>query len=148
MNLSVPSQLEHRLKIGEIASASGLPVKTIRYYEDIGLLTPTVLRAESGYRLFDPDVLERLAFIKQAQSLGLSLNDVKEILQVHDRGLLPCGAVKQHLEAKIQEITEKIQALLEQRSHLKTILKTWNDHPAFPAATPIICPNLQAQVDG
>lgn len=143
MNLPIPSQLEHRLKIGEIASASGLSVKTIRYYEDIGLLAPTVLRAESGYRLFEPEVLERLAFIKRVQALGLSLNDVKDILQVHDRGVLPCGEVKQHLEAKIQEIIEKIQALQDQRSQLETILATWNENPSLPASLPIICPNLQ-----
>lgn len=144
MNLPANGSLpEPRLKIGEVASTSGLSVKTIRYYEDIGLLTPTVLRAESGYRLFEAQVLERLAFIKRAQSLGLTLTDVKEILQVHDQGMLPCGEVKQQLQAKIQELTQKIAALQHQRSQLESILAGWNEHPSPAHSTPIICPNLQ-----
>lgn len=134
---------QHRLKIGEVASVSGLSVKTVRYYEEIGLLTPTVLRAESGYRLFEPSVLERLAFIKCAQALGLSLTDVKNILHIRDQGVLPCEEVKQHLQAKILEISAKINTLLEQRSQLETILAGWNEHPTVPNSTPIICPNLQ-----
>jgi len=144
MNLPAnDSVLEHRLKIGEVASVSGLSVKTIRYYEDIGLLTPTVLRSESGYRLFETQVLERLAFIKRAQALGLTLMDVKEILQIHDQGQLPCGEVKHHLQAKIQEITEQIDALVQQRSQLNSILSAWNEHPETSNSLPIICPNLQ-----
>ena len=57
-----------RLKIGQVSTKSGLPVKTIRYYEEIDLLSPNVERSEAGYRLFDPNVLNRLAFIKRAQS--------------------------------------------------------------------------------
>ncbi|WP_254721727.1 MerR family transcriptional regulator [Kovacikia minuta] len=83
MNFSSPKQL---LKIGEVANITGLPVKTIRYYEEIGLLVPVVERSETGYRLFHDQILNRLAFIKRAQSLGLSLNEIKAILQVHDQG--------------------------------------------------------------
>ncbi|MCY7275060.1 MAG: MerR family transcriptional regulator, partial [Phormidesmis sp. CAN_BIN44] len=76
----------HLFKIGEVADRSRLPVKTIRYYDEIDLLTPTVERSESGYRLFKPQVFDRLSFIKRAQSLGMSLQEVKEILTEHDRG--------------------------------------------------------------
>lgn len=139
MNLPAPTP---RFKIGEVAAASGLSVKTIRYYEDIGLLAPTVDRGESGYRLFAASVWERLAFIKQAQSLGLSLQEVKAILQVHDQGQLPCDAVKHHLHTKIQALTAQIRALQAQRSQLQTILAAWNEHPDPPTSA-IICPNLQ-----
>jgi DNA-binding transcriptional MerR regulator len=133
---------EQRLKIGEVATISGLSVKTIRYYEDIGLLSPNVLRAESGYRLFEPKVLERLAFIKRAQSLGLSLTDVKAILTVHDHGMLPCEAVKQHLLQKVEQLNQEIAALLQQRSHLEQVLASWNETPTATSDR-IICPNLQ-----
>ncbi|MDX2231671.1 MAG: heavy metal-responsive transcriptional regulator [Leptolyngbyaceae cyanobacterium bins.349] len=139
MNTAAPHQ---RLKIGEVAAITGLSVKTIRYYEEIGLLVPTVLRADSGYRLFDNAVLERLAFIKQVQSLGLSLTEVKDILQVHDQGILPCGEVKHHLQAKKQQIDAAIEALLQQRSQLEIILAAWNEHPISQKAA-TICPNLQ-----
>lgn len=133
---------EQRLKIGEVASATGLSVKTIRYYEEIGLLEPTVLRSESGYRLFDFSVLNRLAFIKRSQSLGLTLMEVKEILSVHDQGLLPCGEVKQHLEAKVKEINQKIASLVMLRSELEGILSGWEEYPADEMAFQTICPNI------
>jgi DNA-binding transcriptional MerR regulator len=79
-------RVNHWLKSGEVASHMGMPLKTIRYYEEIGLLAPATTRSESGYRLFTSEVLNRLAFIKRAQSLGLSLSEIKEILEVHDSG--------------------------------------------------------------
>jgi MerR family copper efflux transcriptional regulator len=72
-------------KIGQVAHTSGLSVKTIRYYEELGLLDPVVNRTDSGYRIFHPRIYNRLAFIKRAQSLGLSLQEIGDILKVHDR---------------------------------------------------------------
>lgn len=137
------SPQEKFLKIGEVASNSGLPVKTIRYYEEIGLLTPTVDRSETGYRLFNPQVLNRLAFIRRAQSLGLSLSEIHQILNVHDKGELPCGEVKQHLQAKVQAITEQIEALETLKSELQGILSGWEEQPPSYRIAQTICPNLQ-----
>lgn len=131
------------LKIGEVASASGLPVKTIRYYEEIGLLTPTVGRSESGYRLFDEQVLNRLAFIKRAQALGLSLSEIQQILGVHDQGQLPCGEVKQHLEAKVEAINAQIEALETLKAELNGILSGWQAQPPAHRIDQTICPNIQ-----
>ncbi|NJO42741.1 MAG: heavy metal-responsive transcriptional regulator [Cyanobacteria bacterium CRU_2_1] len=133
------------LKIGEVAIESGLPVKTIRYYDEIGLLTPTVERSRSShYRLFKPEVLNRLAFIKRAQSLGLSLNEIQQILDIHDQGQLPCGEVKQHLEVKVVEIAEQIEALKTLKSELQGILSGWQESPPQNLIERSICPNLQA----
>lgn len=133
------------LKIGEAATKSGLPVKTIRYYDDIGLLTPTVERSQSGYRLFMPQVIERLAFIKRAQSLGLSLVEVKEILAVHDRGILPCEKVKSQIEDKVTQITAQIEQLNLLRAELQTVLSHWQEHPTAALTEATICPNLEAK---
>jgi DNA-binding transcriptional MerR regulator len=141
MNKIVTSN--QRFKIGEVAATSQLPVKTIRYYEEIGLLAPTVERSETGYRLFTEAVFNRLAFIKRAQSLGLSLTEIQEILGVHDRGHLPCGDVKQHLEAKVQSITEQIENLEMLRSELQGILSGWQEQPPAERIQQTICPNLQ-----
>lgn len=130
------------LKIGEVAAISNLPVKTIRYYEDIGLLTPAVRRSESNYRLFEPTVLNRLAFIKRAQSLGLSLHEIQELLSVHDQGQLPCDEVKQNLQRKMQQITEQIEALQVLRTELQGVLSGWQDQPSTELAERTICPNL------
>jgi MerR family transcriptional regulator, copper efflux regulator len=140
---SVKENIKTLLKIGEISAASGLPVKTIRYYEEIGLLTPMVERSESGYRLFRSPVLNRLAFIKRAQALGLSLNEVQQILMVHDDGQLPCGEVKQHLEAKVAEINQQMEALETLRTELQGILSGWQDQPPDDRIAQTICPNIQ-----
>ncbi|HEY9670084.1 MAG TPA: heavy metal-responsive transcriptional regulator [Waterburya sp.] len=130
-------------KIGEVATLTGMPVKTIRYYEEIGLLEPTTTRSESGYRLFSSQVINRLAFIKRAQSLGLSLNEIHEILAVHDSGELPCGAVKQHLLLKVKAITEQIEALEILKSELLGLLSGWQEQPLDDRIAQTICPNLQ-----
>lgn len=132
-----------RLKIGEVASQSGLPVKTIRYYEEIGLLAPTVKRSESGYRLFDNQVLNRLAFIKRSQSFGLSLNEIKTILNLHDQGQLPCGEVKQLVQQKLAEIADRIEALETLRGELQGLLSGWQDRPSADRIARTICPNIQ-----
>lgn len=132
-----------QLKIGEVASQSGLPVKTIRYYEEIGLLAPTVQRSESGYRLFDHQVLNRLAFIKRAKSFGLSLNEIKTILDLHDQGQLPCDEVKLMVQQKLIEIAEQIKALETLRGELQDLLSGWQDRPSADRIARTICPNIQ-----
>lgn len=130
------------LKIGEVAALSSLPIKTIRYYEETGLLTPTVSRSESNYRLFRPTVLGRLAFVKRSQSLGLSLHEIQFILNVHDQGQLPCGEVKQNLQRKVEQITAQIEALQILRTELQGVLSGWQDQPSPEIAAQTICPNL------
>jgi DNA-binding transcriptional MerR regulator len=134
---------EHFLKIGEVASSSGLSVKTIRYYEELGLLAPAVERSHSGYRLFNPQTLVRLAFIKRAQALGLSLNEIKDILGVHDSGQLPCGEMKQHLQEKVRAISDQITTLENRRRELQTLLSDWQEAPPSHLVQQTICPNIQ-----
>ncbi|MGI0490001.1 heavy metal-responsive transcriptional regulator [Pantanalinema rosaneae CENA516] len=138
----VPSISSPLLKIGEVAAASGLPIKTIRYYEEIGLLAPTVRRSEAGYRLFSQAVLNRLVFIRRVQGLGLSLTEIHEILQVHDRGELPCGEVKSHLEAKLQDIRQQIATLTALELELEGLLSGWQEPLVKTAIVPTICPNI------
>lgn len=134
---------DERLKIGDVATRSGLSVKTVRYYEEIGLLAPTVERSDSGYRLFDPSVINRLAFVKRAQSLGLSLSEIREILNISDRGELPCDEVKQHLALKVDEINQQIKALQLLKSELQQLLNHWQDPPSVVQTDTKICPNIQ-----
>jgi MerR family transcriptional regulator, copper efflux regulator len=130
-------------KIGQVASESKLPVKTIRYYDDLGLLASVVIRSENGYRLFYPTVFNRLAFIKRTQSLGLSLQEIQEILNVHDQGQLPCGVVKHRLLSKLDEIQQQIEAFELLKSELLGILSCWQDKPSPEKITQTICPNIQ-----
>lgn len=132
------------LKIGEVADLSGMPVKTIRYYEEIGLLEPTTTRSQSGYRLFKSQALNRLAFIKRAQSLGLSLSEIQSILEVHDSDQLPCGAMKQLLLHKVNAIAEQIEALEILKSELVGLLSGWQEQPPSHHIAQTICPNIQS----
>lgn len=143
--MSMVSTLNDLLQIGEVAHLSKLPVRTVRYYEDIDLLQPTVQRSESGYRLFRREVLNRLAFIKRAQGLGLSLQEIGTILGVHDQGELPCGQVKSLLETKLTAISAQIQSLETLQTELQGILSGWQDQPPLQLRTATICPNLQAK---
>ncbi len=132
-------------QIGEVSGRSGLPVKTIRYYTDIGLLNPQVRRSPSGYRLYECDVLNRLTFIRRTQALGLSLSEIRDVLEIHDQGKLPCGQVKEYLESKLAEIETQIRQLGLLRSEVKGILSGWKEPlpTAYQAQT--ICPNLKGR---
>ena len=134
---------DERLKIGDVAARSGLSVKTVRYYEEIGLLAPTVERSDSGYRLFAPSVINRLAFVKRAQSLGLSLSEIRDILNISYRGEIHCDEVKQHLAMKVDEINQQIKALEILKSELQQLLNHWQDPPSVVQTDTKICPNIQ-----
>ncbi|WP_024545667.1 heavy metal-responsive transcriptional regulator [Picosynechococcus sp. NKBG15041c] len=133
----------HTWKIGTVARQSGLPVKTIRYYADLGLLGDTMGRSPKGYRLFSAAVLNRLAFIKRAQALGLSLQDIRNILAVHDAGTLPCGVIRELLEAQLQEINQQMATLRILKGELQGILSGWQDFSNQPQSPSTICPNLR-----
>ncbi|MBI2104373.1 MAG: heavy metal-responsive transcriptional regulator [Candidatus Omnitrophica bacterium] len=126
-----------------MAKQAGVPIKTIRYYEDVGLL-PKVTRTVAGYRLYAPDAVDRLQFIKKAQSLGLRLEHIKEILELADRGRCPCGHVQRLLKARLGELREKMAAMrtLEQRLKAATARGC---PPNFRPRGKAICPTIQRQ---
>jgi DNA-binding transcriptional MerR regulator len=126
--------------IGSVAKESGVPIKTIRYYEEFGLLKSSG-RTEGGYRLFNSDVLERLHFIKRAQSLGLNLAEIKDFLQVYDAGKLPCDHIKTKLEDKVQAIDEQIQQLRILQQELECLLSGWEVKADQVQTT--ICPIIE-----
>lgn len=125
--------------IGSIAKTSGIPIKTIRYYEELGLLK-SIGRTEGGYRLFDAEVLTRLNFIKRAQNLGLSLAEIKEFLDVHDHGEMPCDRVKIKLQDKLLEIDRQIRDLQILKQELEGLL---TDRTASDASQASICPIIE-----
>jgi DNA-binding transcriptional MerR regulator len=98
------------MRIGELADRSGVPVKTIRYYEEIGVLAPAE-RTASGYRDYDNPAIDRLTFVRAAQAVGLSLGEIREIVSLRDRGQTPCTHVVELLEHRADEIGERIAEL-------------------------------------
>lgn len=127
------------LKIGELSTRSGVPVKTIRYYEELGLIG-AIDRTEGQFRLFHPDTNHRLRFIKQLQGLGLSLREIGECLVIYDAGELPCGDIQAKLESHVQAIDRQIADLLLLRQELADVLEKWESSPLAESGK--ICPNL------
>jgi DNA-binding transcriptional MerR regulator len=128
------------LKIGELSARSGVPIKTIRYYEDLGLIT-NAGRTEGQFRLFHLETIDRLGFIKQLQGLGLSLQEIGECLVIYDAGQLPCEDIQVKLESHVQEIDRQVTNLLKLRQELTSILAKWQTSPLPESGK--ICPNLQ-----
>ncbi len=108
------------LTIGELARELHLNPKTLRYYEQVGLL-PKPRRSESGYRIYSGEEVERLQLVKRAKLLGLSLAEIKEIVEYAIDGR--CGPLQDRLfslvEAKLDEIDRKIQDLIAFREDLR-----------------------------
>ena len=110
------------MKIQELSKLSGLPAKSIRYYEEIGLL-PLPTRAENNYRLYDKQDVERLRLVVGARRLDLSLEEIREILDMRDRREAPCRVLLERLEQKADEIAERILALKQMERELRQLHK-------------------------
>ena len=136
---ATPQRIGPRL-IGTVAKESGLPIKTIRYYDQIGLLK-TASRTEGGYRVFAEDVFTRLDFIRRSQRLGLTLAEIKEFLAVHDQGQLPCAQIQAKLEDKLVEIERQIQQLDRLKQELSGLLAAW--HSTAEPLSETICPIIE-----
>jgi len=136
------------IRIGELAAHFGLNPKTIRYYEAIGLL-PRADRSESGYRLYTRRDVERLGFIRRAKMLGLSLDEIRDILSVQAGGEPPCGQVLDLIDLKIRTIDQRMADLLAFRTELATLRMTWADEHKHLHAAPSagICPIIEQQAE-
>ena len=113
--VNLPSDLKVKsylggMRIGELTERSGVPSTALRYYEQTGLL-PAPRRTSAGYRVYDAEVLPRLRFIRSAQAVGLSLADIREILQIRESGSAPCRHVLSLLERRRAEVAARIHEL-------------------------------------
>ncbi len=109
--------MNNGMKIGELAKATGLTTKTIRYYELHRLLDDPE-RTESGYRMYGEADVERLEFVKKAKRLGLSLEEIREILILHEESQAPCVHVLALLDRKLEHVEDIIRELEEFRREL------------------------------
>jgi DNA-binding transcriptional MerR regulator len=96
-------------QIGEIATHSGVSVDTVRYYERLKLL-PRAGRSSGGYRIFPAETVERIKFIKQAQEMGFSLDEVKQLFSTKN-GVNQCQTVRELLLKKLVELQTKIEQM-------------------------------------
>lgn len=113
------------LKIGDVARLSGIGIEALRFYEKSGLLDRPA-RTESGYRMYGRDVLERLAFIKQAQTLGFSLDEIRRIVADARAGQSPCDEVREIVRQRLEELDERMREMRRYRRELSETLAEWD----------------------
>lgn len=114
------TQAAGQIRIGELAAQVGLNPKTIRYYEDIGVLPPPH-RTPAGYRLYTADARTRLQFIAQAKAVGFTLAEIRDILALKHAGHAPCAHVQALVTEKIAAIEAQLRALQDVRHELTAI---------------------------
>jgi DNA-binding transcriptional MerR regulator len=114
------------LRIGEVARRTGLPVKTIRYYCDEGLLQPRA-RSESGYRLFDEENLAELTIIRSLRAIDVSIPELARILEVRRSGVCNCSLLKGSIADKMSSIDQRISELRTMKDELARLLGSWQD---------------------
>ena len=109
-----------RMRTGEFATQEGINPKTIRYYEEVGVL-PAPQRSPSGYRLYTVEDRERLLFIVKAKAIGLTLEEIREIIVLRGQGQQPCNHVLMRIEEKLTAIDDQLRALSDMRQELLTL---------------------------
>ena len=109
------------MKIGDVAQASGLSAKTIRYYEDIGLVRP--LRGENGYRVFAATDVHKLTFLARARSLGFSIRECRTLLSLYEDRERASADVKALAQAHLRRIDRKIAEMEGLRGTLATLVE-------------------------
>jgi len=128
------------------AAALGLSADTLRYYERLGLLPPPE-RTAAGYRLYSDEAADRLSFISGAKRMGLRLADIKELLEIRDRGQCPCGHTKGLVDRRLAEVEAEIRRLSEVSQQLLA-LKKRNEECFDAAASEWSCVVIPARGGG
>lgn len=124
------------MRIGELAATSGTTTKTLRFYERVGLLAPPD-RAPSGYRDYDPEALRRLQFIRRGRAAGLTLAQIREVLDIRDAGTAPCNHVQQLLTDRLTNLDQQLadlHALRDTVAGLREAAATVEPASCHPAA--------------
>ena len=119
------------LKIGDVSKRSGIGIEALRFYEKSGLLDKPS-RTESGYRVYGPEVLERLAFIKRAQALGFSLDEIRRIVEDARKGESPCDEVREIVARRLEELDERMREMRRYRLELAETLAEWKEAGRAP----------------
>ncbi|MBZ9956731.1 MULTISPECIES: Cu(I)-responsive transcriptional regulator [unclassified Mesorhizobium] len=120
------------MNVGDAAQRSGLPAKTIRYYEEIGLIAPA--RAGNGYRDYSGDDIHRLTFLRRARNLGFSIDDCRQLMALYQDRSRASHDVREIATAHVRAIEEKVRELQAMRSTLQKLVQACHgdDRPDCP----------------
>lgn len=125
------------LTIGRVARQVGVRPSTIRYYEGQKILKPAV-RGANGYRFYTDEAVKLLRFVRRAQALGITLKEIKPLLDVAIRGQQPCLDVQKVARAHLRDINNKIRELGALRKELRTLLRRKAGRSLANAVCPMI----------
>jgi DNA-binding transcriptional MerR regulator len=114
------------MQIGELARRASVNIQTVRFYERRKLL-PQPTRKPSGYRVYGEADLRRLLFIRQAKELGFSLEEIRDILGMRDRGACPCGRVVSLAQRHLENIRQTIRNLAGFEKELSRAVRKWKN---------------------
>ncbi len=130
-------------QIGKVAERTGLGIHAIRFYERQGLLRPPV-RSEGGFRLFGPDTVRDLRFIREAQNLGFSLSEIRDLLVLRRTNSPGCSHVRDLLAQKLRAVRAKLSELEQLEQELQAALRKCNrDLRRNPGRAERSCPVLE-----
>jgi len=120
------------MNVRDASERSGLPSKTLRYYDEICLVIPE--RRDNGYRDYDSRAVQKLAFLKRARQLGFSIEDCRQLLSLYEDKKRASADVKTLAENHLKEIDERLKELQELRDTLKHLIQTCHgdDRPDCP----------------
>lgn len=124
--------------IGEVADATGVSAKALRYYEREGLLHEPD-RTSGGYRDYSPGVVARVAFIKQAQAAGLTLRQIGEVLAIRDDGRAPCHHVGELVDQRLADVERRLADLRRTRGQLREVRSRLDDLEPTDCAPSAVC---------
>lgn len=139
--MGVNLQMLRPYKIGTVATAAGVNVQTLRYYEQVGLIAKPS-RTEGGFRLYAPETIRRVRFIKKAQALGFSLEEVRELLALDESPETTCRDVRDRVDAKVASI----DAMLRQLKQLRRALVDLGGRCPSDASSKRACPLLSSLI--
>ena len=134
-----PGMARDGLFIGEVATRNGTSRKALRVYEAAGII-PKPRRTSSGYRLYDNAALDVVAFVRQAQRLGFTLDEIKDIISIKRSGRAPCPHVRELVNRKAIELEKTLADLQEVRHGLRVLLWRW---PSQRTSKALVCPHIE-----
>ncbi len=134
------------MQIGELAKRSAVTVQTVRFYERLRLL-PEPQRKDSGYRIYSEPDLKRLLFVRQAKSLGFSLDEIREILRMRERGHCPCGDVVSIAQRHLRTVEDQISQLSKFRDGLSQAVNRWKRSGKQTISSDAICVLIECTLE-
>jgi len=134
------------MRIGELAQQAGVNVQTVRFYERRRLL-PEPARTASGYREYGHQEIKQLRFIRQAKSLGFSLDEIREIIRSRGRGECPCTDVIAIAERHLRDASEQIQKLQKFKEELGRSVKQWKKAGKQTLSAGAICALIERTME-